>query len=125
MHACIATVPYAKYACIATIPCAMYASIATVLCAIYACIATVPCAKYVRIATVPENGNSTTQKMVIFNFKWYIEAFSSAVCQQGFRLETENTNQTCELFECTFITQLRKGHNNYDVTTKTTSRIYR
>ena len=91
MHACIATVPYAKYACIATIPCAMYASIATVLCAIYACIATVPCAKYVRIATVPENGNSTTQKMVLFNFKWYIEAFSSAVCQQGFRLETENT----------------------------------
>ena len=55
----------------------------------HACIATVPCAKYLRIATVPENGNSTTQKMVIFNFKWYIEAFSSEVCQQGFGLETK------------------------------------
>ena len=128
---CIATVPCAKYASIATVLCANYASvatvlcaiyalIATVLCAIYACIATVPCAQYVRIETVPENGNSAAQKMVIFNCKWYIEAFNSEVCQQGFRLETENTNQTCELFECTFITQLRKGHNNYDVMTTTT-----
>ena len=52
----------------------------------HACIATVPCAKYLRIATVPENGNSTAQKMVIFNFKWYIEALNSEVCQQGFGL---------------------------------------